>query len=195
MAQAIQYLTFGVDNERFAVPVEQVQEILDLRAVSRIPHAPDYVVGLMDVRGVGMLLIDLRAKFGLARVEATNRTRVIVADTLIEGTEVARRPGRRLRVRSDRSRRRRVRAAAGDRQPLAGGLHRRRRPPRLGLRHRPRSRTVAGKRRAADRVGGVERVGQHCICRQSPRTAERRPRTKCEAASLVDAIQSNIVGA
>ena len=54
MAQAIQYLTFGVD-ERFAVPVEQVQEILDLRAISRIPHAPDYVVGLMDVRGVGML--------------------------------------------------------------------------------------------------------------------------------------------
>jgi len=35
-----------------------------LRAISRIPHAPDYVVGLMDVRGVGMLLIDLRAKFG-----------------------------------------------------------------------------------------------------------------------------------
>jgi chemotaxis signal transduction protein len=35
----------------------------------------------MDVRGVGMLLIDLRAKFGLARVDATNRTRVIVADT------------------------------------------------------------------------------------------------------------------
>ena len=119
MAQAIQYLTFGVDKERFALPVEQVQEILDLRAVSRIPHAPDYVVGLMDVRGVGMLLIDLRAKFGLARVEATNRTRVIVADTLIEGTEVARRPGRRSRVRSDRSRRRRVRAAAGD--VCAGG--------------------------------------------------------------------------
>jgi len=87
MAQAIQYLTFGVDNERFAVPVEQVQEILDLRPISRIPHAPDYVVGLMDVRGIGMLLIDLRAKFGLARVEATNRTRVIVADTLIEGTK------------------------------------------------------------------------------------------------------------
>ena len=87
MAQVIQYLTFGVDNESFAVPVEQVQEILDLRPISRIPHAPDYVVGLMEIRGVGILLINLRAKFGLARVEATNRTRVIVADTLIEGTK------------------------------------------------------------------------------------------------------------
>ena len=85
MAQAIQYLTFGVDNERFALLVELVQEILDLRAIARIPHAPDYVVGLMDVRGVGMLLIDLRAKFGLARVEPTNRTRVIVVDAKIEG--------------------------------------------------------------------------------------------------------------
>jgi purine-binding chemotaxis protein CheW len=85
MAQAVQYLTFGVDKERFALAVEQVQEILDLRTISRLPHAPDYVVGLMDVRGAGMLLIDLRAKFGLARIEPTNRTRVIVVDATIEG--------------------------------------------------------------------------------------------------------------
>ena len=85
MAQAIQYLTFGVDQERFALAVEQVQEILDLGPISRVPHAPDYVVGLMDVRGVGMLLIDLRTKFGLARVPPTNRTRVIVVDAVIEG--------------------------------------------------------------------------------------------------------------
>jgi purine-binding chemotaxis protein CheW len=87
MAQTIQYLTFGVDQEHFALAVDQVQEILDLGPISRVPHAPNYVVGLMDVRGVGMVLIDLRSKFGLDRVEPTNRTRVIVVDASIEGQQ------------------------------------------------------------------------------------------------------------
>jgi len=85
MSQFTQYLTFGIDRERFALPVEQVQEILDLQPVSRIPHAPAYLLGLMDVRGVTMLVIDLRAKFGLELAEATNRTRIIVVEALIEG--------------------------------------------------------------------------------------------------------------
>src|SRR5262245_53387109 len=85
MAQATQYLTFGIDRERFAICVEKVQEILDLQEISRVPHAPAYVLGLMDVRGVGMLVIDLRTKFGLDRIEATNQTRVIVVEAVIDG--------------------------------------------------------------------------------------------------------------
>lgn len=85
MAQASQYLTLGVDRERFALPVEKVQEILDLQPISRLPHAPSYVLGLMDVRGIGMLVIDLRVKFGLDQAEATNQTRVIVVEATIDG--------------------------------------------------------------------------------------------------------------
>jgi purine-binding chemotaxis protein CheW len=88
MAQTTQYLTFGIDQERFALPVEKVQEILDLQPISRLPHAPAYVLGLMDVRGVGMLVIDLRTKFGLDRVEPTNRTRVIVVEAMIDGQKL-----------------------------------------------------------------------------------------------------------
>jgi purine-binding chemotaxis protein CheW len=85
MAQATQYLTFGVDQERFALPVERVQEILDLQPISRLPNAPTYVLGLTDVRGIGMLVLDLRTKFGLDRAEATNRTRIIVVEAMVEG--------------------------------------------------------------------------------------------------------------
>ncbi len=88
MAQATQYLTFGVDRERFALSVEKVQEILDLQTISRLPHAPPYVLGLMDVRDVGMLVIDLRTKFGLDRTEATNQTRVIVVEAVIDGQTI-----------------------------------------------------------------------------------------------------------
>jgi purine-binding chemotaxis protein CheW len=85
MRQSNQYLTFGIDRECFAVPVERVREILDLQPISRLPCAPPYVVGMTDVRGAGLLVIDLRAKFGLPPAKATNRTRIILVDVAIEG--------------------------------------------------------------------------------------------------------------
>jgi purine-binding chemotaxis protein CheW len=88
MTQTCQYLTFGIDREHFALAVDRVQEILDPQPISRIPHAPAYVLGLMDVRNVTMLVIDLRTKFGLERTETTNKTRVIVVDALLDGTKV-----------------------------------------------------------------------------------------------------------
>ena len=85
MVETRQYLTFGIDQERFALPVERVQEVLDMRPISRLPHAPPYVLGLTDVRGAGLLVIDLRIKFGFVATEATNRTRIIVVDAAVEG--------------------------------------------------------------------------------------------------------------
>jgi purine-binding chemotaxis protein CheW len=85
MAQTSQYLTFGIDRECFALPVERVQEVLDMRPISRLPHAPPYVVGLTDVRGAGLIVIDLRAKFGFPPTEATNRTRIILVNAAVDG--------------------------------------------------------------------------------------------------------------
>ncbi len=85
MAETRQYLTFGVDRECFGLPIEHVREILDMRPISRLPQAPPYVVGLIDVRGAGLLVIDLRARFGVPPTEATNRTRIIVVDAAVEG--------------------------------------------------------------------------------------------------------------
>ena len=80
MAAHKQYLTFGIEREHFALPIEQVREILDMRPIARVPHAPAYVLGLTDVRGAGLVVLDLRLKFGLEAAPATNRTRIIVAD-------------------------------------------------------------------------------------------------------------------
>ena len=80
MANLRQYLTFGIEREQFALPIEQVREILDMRPIARLPHAPPYVLGLTDVRGAGLVVVDLRLKFGFAAAETTNRTRIIVAD-------------------------------------------------------------------------------------------------------------------
>jgi len=85
MTEIRQYLTFGIDRERFALPIERVREVLDMRPISRLPHAPPCVVGLTDVRGIGLLVIDLRAKFGFPAVDPTNRTRIILVDAAVEG--------------------------------------------------------------------------------------------------------------
>lgn len=84
MSQDRQYVTFGIDREVFAIPVNSVQEILDLRQISRLPRAPDYVLGLMEVRDAGIPIIDLRVKLGLPAVDPTERTRVIVIEALSE---------------------------------------------------------------------------------------------------------------
>ncbi|PIO96092.1 chemotaxis protein CheW, partial [Pleomorphomonas carboxyditropha] len=62
-----QYVTFALGSEVFAVPVAVVREILDHEEAFRIPNGPDYLVGLRDVRGQGVPVIDLRLKLGLSR--------------------------------------------------------------------------------------------------------------------------------
>jgi purine-binding chemotaxis protein CheW len=75
-----QYVTFALGSEVFAVPVTVVQEILDHEEAFRIPNGPDYLVGLRDVRGQGVPVIDLRLKLGLSRTVPTPNTRVLVVD-------------------------------------------------------------------------------------------------------------------
>ena len=78
-----QYVTFSLDNEVFAVPVSVVREILDHEEAFKIPHGPDYLLGLRDVRGQGVPVIDLRLRLGMSKTEKTPHTRALVLDVPI----------------------------------------------------------------------------------------------------------------
>jgi purine-binding chemotaxis protein CheW len=78
-----QFVTLGIDREVFAVPVETVLEILDMRTTFRVPDAPAYLAGLIDVRGRSVPVIDLRVKLGLPAVPATESTRIMVLEVQI----------------------------------------------------------------------------------------------------------------
>lgn len=78
-----QYVTFALGSEVFAVPVAVVREILDHEDSFRIPNGPDYLIGLRDVRGQGVPVIDLRLKLGLSRTVPTPNTRVLVVDVTL----------------------------------------------------------------------------------------------------------------
>jgi purine-binding chemotaxis protein CheW len=83
MTATAAYVTLGVDSELFAVPVTCVREILDLCPVARLPHAPPYLVGMIDVRGDSVPVVDLRAKLGLAPAAATAATRILVLEIAV----------------------------------------------------------------------------------------------------------------
>jgi purine-binding chemotaxis protein CheW len=81
-----QYVTIGIDREIFAVGVESVREILDVQPMTRLPNAPGFLAGMIDVRGHGVPVIDLRLKLGLAAAPMTEHTRIVVLEVpLAEG--------------------------------------------------------------------------------------------------------------
>ena len=78
--QDIQVVVFGLGEEEFGLPVASVREILDHRSAYRVPNAPAWFLGLTDVRGLSVPMVDLRVRLGMAPADATLATRVLVVD-------------------------------------------------------------------------------------------------------------------
>ncbi len=74
------YVTLGLEGDIFAIPVAAVLEILDSRRITRLPEAPMQVLGLIDVRGRSVPVMDLRACLGLPEGDASEHTRILVLD-------------------------------------------------------------------------------------------------------------------
>jgi purine-binding chemotaxis protein CheW len=84
MAETTQYLTLGLDGETFGIGIRNVREILDMRPISKLPHAPNFLLGMIDVRGSSYPIVDLRTKLDLPTVAATEATRIIILDVPME---------------------------------------------------------------------------------------------------------------
>ncbi|MGE4295530.1 MAG: chemotaxis protein CheW [Campylobacterales bacterium] len=74
----VQLVCFMVDDEEFAVPILSIQEIIKPIEATRVPSTPDYVIGVFNLRGTVLPLIDLRRKFGRPKAPHTDETRFIV---------------------------------------------------------------------------------------------------------------------
>jgi purine-binding chemotaxis protein CheW len=73
-----QLVTFSLGSEEFGVDIMGVQEIIRIPPITRVPKAPDYVEGVINLRGNVIPVISLRTRFGMTRVEETNLSRIIV---------------------------------------------------------------------------------------------------------------------
>ncbi|SNB46533.1 chemotaxis protein CheW [Geobacter sp. DSM 9736] len=85
VAAAHQYLTFRLDEEVFALEIGRVREVMDFTTVTRVPQCPDYMRGVINLRGNVVPVIDLRCKFGMADAEKTVNTCIIIVEMQLGG--------------------------------------------------------------------------------------------------------------
>ena len=78
--EIFQRVTFQLENETYGINVMQVQEILRYNDIAAVPGAPDYVLGIINLRGNVVTVIDTRSRFGLMSTEVTDNTRIVIIE-------------------------------------------------------------------------------------------------------------------
>ncbi|MBP7232730.1 MAG: purine-binding chemotaxis protein CheW [Syntrophaceae bacterium] len=84
ITESRQYLAFKMDGEVFALDVSQVREILDYTKITKVPQTPDYMKGVINLRGAVVPVVDMRLKFNMPSQERTVNTCIIVVEVHLE---------------------------------------------------------------------------------------------------------------
>jgi purine-binding chemotaxis protein CheW len=80
-----QYLTFRLGDEVFATDVAKVREVLDFTTITKIPRTPDFMSGVINLRGNVVPVVDLRLCFEMSKTEKTVNTCIVVVEMLLDG--------------------------------------------------------------------------------------------------------------
>ncbi|MDO9519553.1 MAG: chemotaxis protein CheW [Pseudohongiella sp.] len=78
--QVLQWVTFQLENETYGVNVMVVKEVLKFQDIAPVPGAPDYVLGIINIRGTVISVINTRRRFGLLDREADDNTRIVIIE-------------------------------------------------------------------------------------------------------------------
>ncbi len=84
VTETSQYLTFTLDKEYFAIEINKVSEVLDYIKITKVPRVPDFILGVINLRGKVLPVIDLRLKLGLQAGDQTQDTCIIIAEVNME---------------------------------------------------------------------------------------------------------------
>ncbi len=76
----LQWVTFRLDGETYGINVMQVQEVLRYTEIAPVPGAPHYVMGIINLRGNVVTVIDTRHRFGLPTADITDQTRIVIIE-------------------------------------------------------------------------------------------------------------------
>ena len=84
ITETTQYLTYKLEDEIFAVDVAKVREILDFTPATKVPGTPEFMRGVINVRGNVVPVVDMRLKFGLSKTEKTVDTCIVVMEIVVD---------------------------------------------------------------------------------------------------------------
>jgi purine-binding chemotaxis protein CheW len=83
-----QYLTFFLGDETFSLDIARVREVLDYTIITRVPRTPNYVKGVINLRGSVVPVVDLRLKFGMPTLSVSVNTCIIIVEAVVQGDSV-----------------------------------------------------------------------------------------------------------
>jgi purine-binding chemotaxis protein CheW len=82
-----QYLTFTLGDEVYALDISSVREVLEYTAITKVPRTPDYIRGVINLRGRAVPVVDVRLKFDMPETERTVDTCIIIVEVNLGGEE------------------------------------------------------------------------------------------------------------
>jgi purine-binding chemotaxis protein CheW len=85
ITEANQYLTFKLSEEVYALDIGKVREVLDFTSVTKVPRTPEFMRGVINLRGSVVPVVDLRLKFGMTRTENSVNTCIIITEVTVDG--------------------------------------------------------------------------------------------------------------
>ena len=83
--ETAQYLTFGLGEEEFALEITKVREVMDYTAITSVPRMPEFLRGVINLRGNVVPVIDLRLKLGMSATEKTVDTCIVIMEIEVDG--------------------------------------------------------------------------------------------------------------
>ena len=83
--ETTQYLTFKLEEEIFALDISKVREVLDFTPITKVPRTPEFMRGVINLRGNVVPVVDMRLKFGMTKTENTVNTCIIIAEINLDG--------------------------------------------------------------------------------------------------------------
>lgn len=88
ITETTQYLTFKLDSEIFALDISQVREVLDYTTTTKVPRTPDFMRGVINLRGSVVPVVDMRLKFAMPPTEKTVNTCVIIVEINVDNERI-----------------------------------------------------------------------------------------------------------
>jgi purine-binding chemotaxis protein CheW len=85
MNETTQYLTFTLGDEDFALEINRVREVLDYTSITKVPRMPEFLRGVINLRGNVVPVVDFRLKLGMSAIQRTVDTCIVIVDILIDG--------------------------------------------------------------------------------------------------------------
>ncbi len=88
ISETRQYLTFILDGELFALDISKVREVLDYTKITRVPQMPEFMLGVINLRGSVVPVIDMRTKFGMNKIDRTVNTCIVIVEVTLDNDNV-----------------------------------------------------------------------------------------------------------